>query len=187
MCYLVHSFILFLLIAANLVAFNCAKKDIAGVDDSGHGETSKGVVINTPAEQISRIKLDREFGECFGLCPVYTVSVFDDGRVEFNGVKNVKEVGVYSSRINLDELNKLVDAFREAGFMRLSDQYVREDNCSKVVLSDGAYARLTFKDGDVTKSVLHYDGCRDEPVFDTLIRLARLVDKTVNIDQWVGK
>src|SRR5438046_9664033 len=49
-------------------------------------------------------KLGRQLGECFGKCAVYTVSIYEDGKVVFQGIKNVKALGLHTTTIGADQI-----------------------------------------------------------------------------------
>ena len=44
---------------------------------------------------------------CLGKCPVYDVYVFEDGKVEYEGIKNVYKRGKHSYQLSVEELKKL--------------------------------------------------------------------------------
>lgn len=44
---------------------------------------------------------------CLGKCPVYDVYVFEDGKVEYEGIKNVSKKGKHSYQLSVEELKKL--------------------------------------------------------------------------------
>lgn len=44
---------------------------------------------------------------CFGTCPVYTVTIYGDGSVSFEGRKHVDPVGQFQAQISKEALKKL--------------------------------------------------------------------------------
>src|ERR1041385_2310439 len=50
-----------------------------------------------PNESDVRIRLERT--SCFGRCPVYSVTLFSDGRVVYEGKLNVAVIGLRTKRI----------------------------------------------------------------------------------------
>ncbi len=57
---------------------------------------------------------------CFGPCPIYTVSVFASGRIEFEGSAFVCAKGLQSAQIERDVANKLLGDLESAGFFALT-------------------------------------------------------------------
>jgi Domain of unknown function (DUF6438) len=49
--------------------------------------------IATSAAPISSIKLERT--ACLGTCPIYSVTIFSDGRLEYKGEMFVKAKGIH--------------------------------------------------------------------------------------------
>jgi len=57
---------------------------------------------------------------CFGLCPIYTVSVFASGQIEFNGLAFTCAKGKQSAQIERDVANELLGDLEDAGFFALA-------------------------------------------------------------------
>jgi hypothetical protein len=139
------------------------------------------------------IVLDRRFGECFGQCPVYKISIYDTGKVVFEGEKNVKTKGLVESKLDRSQLEQLIHLFENSQFFKLKDKYVRGENCSNPVLSDSPFVFISYSDGKIVKRVSHYHGCVEttnpsEAVnrdLNILYKLEESVDKSVNSKQWI--
>ena len=130
-------------------------------------------------------ELERIFDQCYGRCPVYTLTIYSDGEVVFEGKKNVKKFGTQVSKISDGDIRLLKNKFDSSDFMNLSDRYVVEENCSSPVLSDGDSARIYYHDGKTSKSIMHYSGCYGYGVFETLRILEKSIDSTTNSNQWI--
>lgn len=70
---------------------------------------------------ITKISLERT--ACFGTCPVYKLSVYRSGRVEFDGKEHVQEKGRRSGRISAADFARLVGKIEEINFFGLNDRY----------------------------------------------------------------
>ncbi|MCL6293443.1 DUF6438 domain-containing protein [Jejuia spongiicola] len=46
-------------------------------------------------------------GKCLGNCPVYDLYIYNNGRVVYNGIDNVKKKGVYETLIALDTVKRI--------------------------------------------------------------------------------
>ena len=114
---------------------------------------------------------------CFGVCPVYTLTIYGDGRVVYEGIRFVRTEGVRTATINEDKIKQLIAEFREIDYFSLRDSY-EERNATDM---PSAFSSLTV-DGK-TKAVRHYHGDFSAP--EELTELEDEIDKIVNSDQWI--
>jgi hypothetical protein len=122
------------------------------------------------------VRLERE--SCYGDCPVYTVTIFPDGRVKYNGMINVKVHGPRKDSISRHKLLELDRLFQGASFFALRDTYVR------MHMTDHASATISFRRSKKLKKVVHYFGDQTAP--EVLYALEEAVDKAVRINRWIG-
>lgn len=141
----------------------------AGAPESG-GET-EGATVET-------ITLERQ--PCFGFCPVYTVTLHGDGRVEYDGTQNVEVSGPQTSTIDPAAVQSLADDMAAAGYFDWNDSYMNQE------VTDMAYVitSITLSDG-TTKRIEHYYGDFSAP--EALTALETQIDQTANVAQWVGE
>jgi uncharacterized protein DUF6438 len=66
---------------------------------------------------------------CLGPCPVYTVYVYADGTVEYNGEYSVRERGMRVALVGRDKLAAIADAFARAQFDTIGDHARAECTC----------------------------------------------------------
>jgi hypothetical protein len=116
-------------------------------------------VKQRPNDEITRIdRLSLERLEC-GPCPNYTVTLTSDGKVTFLGGRNVTTSdarGVAS----VAQIAKIVAAVNGAHFSALKDQYATEADGCPGLGTDWPTARISVTVGLSTKSITHYQGCR---------------------------
>lgn len=124
------------------------------------------------------ITLERQ--PCFGFCPVYTLAIHGDGRVEYNGMDFVEVTGEQTSTIDPAEVQALADAFSEAGYFTWNDAYMTQE----VTDMPYVFTSITLSDG-TTKRIEHYHGDFSAP--EALTELENLIDATANSAQWVGQ
>jgi hypothetical protein len=74
-----------------------------------------------PAQEPIRITLERT--ACFGLCPVYTVTIKDDGSVSYEGVQHVRVSGKQAWTIDPAAVRALARDMEKAGFFEMKDEY----------------------------------------------------------------
>lgn len=118
---------------------------------------------------------------CYGTCPAYRVSVFTDGRVEWEGHHFVKVHGPATKKVTRAQLAALERAFKDNNFLNLGDGF----DCSE--WTDHPSAQLSFSDGTTTKSINHYHGCRSKEGVDRLTALEKRFDEIVGTAQWIGR
>jgi len=61
---------------------------------------------------------------CFGKCPVYSVIVFKDGKVTFNGIDNVLLKGEQKFKISKTKLKNIKEIFQKTSFSTYPDSFV---------------------------------------------------------------
>jgi hypothetical protein len=134
----------------------------------------------TPAAAQSadaEVALTLERGACFGTCPVYTVTIYTDGTVVFEGERYVTE-GEYTITIEPEVVQQLVDGFAAAGYFEWEDEY------TEMTVSDlPTIITSVTRDGE-TKQITRYAGDSNAPV--ELPYLEAWIDLAAYTGQWTG-
>ena len=60
---------------------------------------------------------------CFGSCPAYSVEIFKDGRVKYNGVGYVKRLGNFTATASAAFIVDIQKRAESMNYMKLSDKY----------------------------------------------------------------
>lgn len=115
---------------------------------------------------------------CYGTCPVYTVTVFKDGAVEYKGEEFVKLTGSATGHLSLDALAQIDTLFASAHYFDLEDKYDSYD------VTDNPSASTSWSHDGKTKTIDHYYGDMHAP--EVLGTVEAGLDKIVNIEQWIG-
>jgi len=76
----------------------------------------------TQAKATPAITLERT--ACFGVCPVYTVTILEDGTVSYEGWEHVRVPGAHTWTIDPAAVQALARDMEKAGFFEMKDQYV---------------------------------------------------------------
>jgi hypothetical protein len=116
---------------------------------------------------------------CYGTCPVYSVKIYGDGRVEFDGQCFVAVRGKRTSTIPGDAVESLFGFFRNADYFSLNDTY--DSPASDLPTSTTS---VSF-DGK-KKSVMDYYGV-EVGMPDSVKLIERAIDRLTNSEQWVSK
>lgn len=122
---------------------------------------------------------------CFGSCPAYTVSIYGDGLVLFEGKEYVKTKDTADGRITKDELQQLVREFEKLDYMKLKDNYGNDDAGCPQSSTDYPSAITSLNLNGKEKTVHHYLGCRGLPILDQLTQLEDKIDEVVKTKRWI--
>ena len=135
------------------------------------------------AAAVPVITLER--GACFGACPVYKLSIFADGKVEFEGKEFVKRKGKARGQITKAALQSLVREFEKINYLKLDNEYVTEGpNCPES-WTDNPSATTSLNWRGKKKTIRHYHGCRGARVLEQLTALENKIDQVVNTKRWI--
>ncbi|MAQ48064.1 MAG: hypothetical protein CMD27_04215 [Flavobacteriales bacterium] len=63
---------------------------------------------------------------CYGECPQYMISIYESGKVLYNGVRFVQKTGCFQSNINRQKINYIKFLLDEIQFFDLDDKYISE-------------------------------------------------------------
>lgn len=114
---------------------------------------------------------------CFGSCPVYTVEIYADGTVKYNGEKFVQVMGEQTSQIDPQTVAAMVEAFYTAGYFDWND-------FNSMTISDQPSTITSVTRDGVTHRIDRYGGDSRAPL--ALIYLEQWVDLMANTAQWTG-
>jgi len=118
---------------------------------------------------------------CLGSCPVYELSVFADGTVQWNGKQFVCTVGSASATLSKLQVDDLIRTLATSKFSTFQNSYKSQINPDGTVTSitDQPTTFLTFTYEGMTKTVEDYAFGPGE-----LHRLELLVDRITNSHRW---
>jgi Domain of unknown function (DUF6438) len=117
---------------------------------------------------------------CLGTCPVYKLTIYSDGRVEWKGEYFVKVKGKASARLDAGALALLKAAFDRARFLELGDGF----DCYEA--TDMPSADVSYDDGKRHKEIRHYHGCISKPDKEKLFELEGRIDEIAHTERWMG-
>ena len=122
---------------------------------------------------------------CYGTCPAYTLSIFEDGKVVYEGKEFVKHKGRAEAQVSKEAVQELVREFDRINYFSLEDEYVDDPkNCAEV-WTDNPSATTSLNWKGKSKTILHYYGCRGSRVLDQLTALEAKIDEVVNSKRWI--
>ena len=121
-----------------------------------------------------RITLART--ECLGSCPGYQVQVHGDGTVIYEGSNYVAFKGRHRASISQENLRQLVNAFRDADYYSLLDQYYGE-------VTDVPLYETSIKIDGRSKKVTDYFG-QSVGMPETVSKLEHAIDRLTGTERW---
>jgi hypothetical protein len=95
---------------------------------------------------------------CFGVCPVYSVALFEDGTVVYTGIAHVAEIGVHLIEIDGAALTIIPQQAQLFGYFYWQDSY------QKQVMTDQLTVTTSIRWQDQSKRIVRYGGDPGAPV-----------------------
>ena len=137
--------------------------------------------VGQGAEQLARTPeslIQMRRGGCPpGACPVYSVSIFLDGTVVYDGQANVRVTGRQTARLSAEHLTQLLSQLEAMDFMDSSDLC-----CVCPDAAGGHHVILDYRPGATDKTVLHDDACSSAP--PGLTAIERSIDQATGVERW---
>ena len=112
---------------------------------------------------------------CRGTCPVYYLEIFRSGKMNFEGIKHVDKIGLYTKNINPKQVEDLIKEFQEVNFEGFKDKYT-------AMVTDLPTTYTSFTNNGKTKKIMNYHGAPQE-----LKKLERKLERIARSNQWIIK
>jgi hypothetical protein len=146
-----------------------------------------------PHMDLLEIRMQRT--ACYGECPVYTLTLDANGRIQFDGTEYVETKGVVESAITAEKRKLLIAEINRADFFALKDSYTGKSGNCPTTATDMPSVTLRIRLNGKDKTIEHYLGCFDAvdikgslPIFpDKLVRLEDKIDDIIGTDKWIKK
>jgi hypothetical protein len=135
------------------------------------------------APAYTRVTLERK--PCFGTCPVYRMSVAEDGAVAFEGLRHVDSIGSFTGRIDAERVAALARLFDEHDYFALADKYAYGESSCPQYATDAPTVITSITIGNRSKRIEHDLGCAGVP--QRLHDLERGIDELVGTSRWIGR
>ena len=115
---------------------------------------------------------------CYGRCPIYELSVFRDGKVEYTGERFVKTTGAATWQITAADVAAIDALFASAHYLDMKDAY-RSYN-----MTDMPSTITSYQLGNRKKRIQHYLGDDSAPA--ALGKVEAGLDTLVHIEKQIG-
>lgn len=115
---------------------------------------------------------------CYGWCPIYKLTVFRDGLVEYEGKEYVKTRGKATGHLTPEQLGALDVLFQQNRYVDLRDEYVDYS------VTDMPSVFTSYSVGGKVKVIKHYLGDFDAP--KALTEIEEGIERIVGVERWIG-
>jgi hypothetical protein len=125
----------------------------------------------------SGVVITMERTMCFGTCPAYKLTIYGDGRVDYEGNNYVGVIGKQTGKISQEEVKELVDKFYKIKFFSLNDEYT---TVGGKIATDKPSTITSLTINGRTKHVKDNYGSPS-----SIINLEIYIDEITNSKKWV--
>ncbi len=123
-------------------------------------------------------------GACYGQCPIYMLTISVDGKVVYEGENFVKVFGRQEKTISADKLRQLLEKFSEMDFPGLVEKAASLD-CGTYT-TDVPSTEISIVENGKISSMIHNGKCYEDNLFKQLDILAKVIDETVEVQDWIS-
>ena len=125
---------------------------------------------------INDVTITLERNMCMGTCPVYSLEIFGNGTVVYDGNRFVNVTGQQISNISQDRVRDLVEEFYKINYFSLNDKY------DQVVITDQRTVTTSIDTNGSYKSVFDNHGAIAP---EGLRALEDKIDEITNSNKWI--
>lgn len=111
-------------------------------------------------------------GPCFGRCKVYSITVYENGVLTYEGKANTSKQGLYIRKIKDGEFKKMKDAIEATELERFKDAY-------RSNIPDLQSVSITYYGGKYIKSIVGKDGRPEE-----VLKVQAMLEDLVEAEDW---
>ena len=127
--------------------------------------------------KFEKVKLERT--PCYGSCPVYTVEVFADGRVKYNGKIFVARIGIHEWNIDEKSIEEINNAIAKYGYFSM-----KENEPTLIATCSSSCITFVLLQNGLHREINNYHGEDRYPI--KLQRFEDKIDEIICIAEYVG-
>jgi hypothetical protein len=117
---------------------------------------------------------------CKGLCPVYSIDVYRDGFVKYEGTAFVERRGIATTKLPAAKVDMIRYAFESAAFRSLPAHC-----CDCRPKTDAPSTILAIEDARPHVEIVHYALCAETP--SAVRALEARLKGLLRVERWIGK
>ena len=114
--------------AASTLDITVSEEDLQAIEEGK--EVEEVLAEEVPAPVVAEIVplapyllLSLQKTDCPGICPVFELRLFSDGRALYRGIKDVPMIGKFESRVTDEQLTALISEADRINFFALDNKY----------------------------------------------------------------
>ena len=120
---------------------------------------------------------------CYGNCPTYNMTIYENGFVELNGIRGVELIGKYTTKLAVNEVQNFRVRANRVGFMDMEDKYdgmVTDLPSATTTIVLNGVKKSVYRRYDFPRSILQF-----EEMFDTLLKSQKwtAVENVENVEE----
>ena len=101
------------------LAIGCKSKEQTAATETSATNTNTETQSSAAPSALATI----ERTSCFGSCPIYKVTVMDNGELIFVGKRFVERIGTYTTLLTEDDLKALRQMAEDVSYFKMQDTY----------------------------------------------------------------
>jgi hypothetical protein len=106
--------------------------------------------------------------------PSYSIIITGDGKVQYNGIKNVKVQGQKTVNITQEDITEIVDKFKMIYFFSLKDKYLPENQNDPITI-------ISAQANDKFKQIEFSDNGKAPHSLNNLLNQILMITKTTRL------
>jgi len=107
--------------------------------------TNCGSTANVELSRLDPV-IEMSKGPCYGRCPVFTLTVYENGIASYEGERYTDRLGTYVKKLEKGEMQRLLGEFKRANIWQFRDSY-------RGRIPDMQSVTITYREGGKKKSV----------------------------------
>jgi len=138
-------------------------------------------ISTQPPKDLSDVVITLNRTVCYGTCPEYSIMIYGNGTVIYDGRIFVKMVGIQVYQIPVESVEELVNEFYKINYFFLPDRFEPR-------ITDHPWVITSIKTESVFKKIANYANggpqslCELEVKIDELANSSQFLDEEINID-----
>jgi hypothetical protein len=137
-----------------------------------------GIPMANAQETPSATAITLERTACHGTCPVYSLTILEDGTVLYDGLEHVAVTGQQTSEIDAETVQTMIAAFENAGYFDWAESYETQ------TVSDLATVITSVTRDGQTHGIARYVGDTSAPLALSFLEL--WIDAMTATALWTG-
>lgn len=129
-------------------------------------------------ESTPKVAITLERTACFGSCPIYTITIYDNGDVVYKGDRFVTVTGEQKSQLDPETVKLMVKAFEDAGYFDWKEAYDTQ------TVTDMPSIITSVTSNGKTHRIVRYAGDSSAPL--ALPFLEQWIDTMTASNLWTG-